>query len=377
MTQSIPNTKTPDRTPAGSRPAAGQTKFLLQALACAALLACSAIQAHAQGCVAIKQVGGGGSPLGPDDVTAGATDKWDFSLSYEHFRSDKDYTGPYYNGQRQTLGNSVINVVDQFDGSLSYDIDGRDSVSLDIPYFAATRSQLDYAKVRYKVAARGIGDIRVAANRWLVDPAKKPIANLQLGFGVSVPTGTSNAKAWVPTANGLVQQNVDQSIQPGQGGWGYILQGQGYRTLTDTTSLYLTGFYLATPQDVNGTRTTQTVASDKANISVEDQYQLRWGVNQILTHCRGGVLSGSLGGRWEGVPADDLIGRSDGFRRPGYVLSIEPGLAYSLPHDSFSLNVPIAWYRNRTQSYPDTLTGAHGDAFFADFLIIAAYSHKW
>ena len=89
------------------------------------------------------------------------------------------------------------------------------------------------------------------------------------------------------------------------------------------------------------------------------------------------MLSGSLGGRFEGVPSLDLIGASDGFRRPGYVLSVEPGLSYALPHDSFSISVPIAWYRNRTQSYPEMVHGGHGDAFFADYLIIASYSHKW
>jgi hypothetical protein len=314
-----------------------------------------------------------------DDVTStSGADKWDLSESYEHFRSYLDFIGSDNNtANRNAAANQVINVVDQFDTSLSYTFDTRDTVSLDLPYFAATRSQLVTGLGRFKTAARGIGDLRVSASRWLLDPVSNPRGNISLGLGLSVPTGKSNAKDYFHTVNGLVYRNVDQSIQPGLGGWGYIFDGNAYYKLSAKTSLYADGFYMATPQDVNGTRTTAAITSETAYDSVYDQYELRAGVTQQLWRFQHGVLDGSFGGRWEGVPSDDLIGRSDGFRRPGYVLSIEPGLAYLLPHDSLSLNVPVAEYMNRTQSYPDTLTGGHGDAFFAKFLVLITYSHRW
>lgn len=332
----------------------------------------------AQGCVAIKEIGDQSVPI--EGITGMADqDKWDLTENYEHFRSYLDFVGSRDNeAARAAATNQVINVVDQFDTSISYAFDPSDTVSLDVPYFTATRSQDDFAKVRYKVYSRGIGDSQLAISRWLIKPTTNPRGNISLGLGLSMPTGQDNAKAYVPTAAGEVLKDVDQSIQPGQGGWGYIFEGEAYYRVAHATSLYASGFYLANPKDTNDTVSNRPATEkDDSTNSVTDQYELRAGVSQQIVRLKGGVLSGSLGGRWEGVPSLDLIGSSDGFRRPGYVLSVEPGLSYTLPHDSFSLSVPVAEYMNRTQSYPDTLTGGHGDAFFAKFLVVGTYSHSW
>lgn len=76
-----------------------------------------------------------------------------------------------------------------------------------------------------------------------------------------------------------------------------------------------------------------------------------------------------------------MIGKSEGFRRPGYIVSIEPSLSYNKKALNFNLNLPIALYRNRTQSYSDKQktqqTGVYtiGDAAFADYLtnIVVSY----
>ena len=79
--------------------------------------------------------------------------------------------------------------------------------------------------------------------------------------------------------------------------------------------------------------------------------------------------------RLECVPAEDLIGGSNGFRRPGYVLSAEPVVAYKVKKTQFYVSVPVALQRDRTQSVPDKIrtekTGvyAQGDAAFADYTI--------
>jgi hypothetical protein len=350
---------------------------LIQVLAAAAALFGSASHARAQGCVPIKEMGDQTSSI--DGVTSAANaDKWDLSENYEHFRSYLDFVGSKDNtASRNAATNQVINVVDQYDTALSYSFDLRDTVSVDIPYFSATRSQLVSGLGRFKTQDHNLGDLRVGISRWLINPASNPMWNISVGVGLSVPTGKSNVKDYFHTKTGLVQENVDQSIQAGLGGWGDIGEFSAYCRLGSKTSLYASGFYMVTPQDTNGTRTQSAITSETAYNSIYDQYELRVGVNQQLYRFSHGTLDGSLGGRWEGVPSDDLIGKSDGFRRPGYVLSIEPGLAYVLPHDSVTLNVPVAEYMNRTQSYPDTLTGGHGDAFFAKFLVLITYSHRW
>jgi hypothetical protein len=360
-------------------PASSLLRRLTVALALAAAVLASAPRAHAQGCVALKEIGAQSVPI--DGVTATpGQDKWDLTETYEHFRSYLDYIGSHNNTPARTAASSqVINVVDQFDTSLTYDVDLSDSVSFDLPYFKATRSSLyEHDGVhRYKTRSSDFGDARGSFDRWLFNPAKNPRGNISVGLGLSAPTGKSNVKDYFHTKTGLVYHNVDQSIQPGSGGWGYIFEGSAYYRITATTSLYTNGFYMATPQDTNGTRTQSAITSETAYNSIEDQYELRGGVSQQVAHFEHGILSASLGGRWEGVPSLDLIGRSDGFRRPGYVLSVEPGVSFTLPHDSLSLSVPVVEYINRTQSYPDTLTGGHGDAFFAKFLVLITYSHRW
>jgi hypothetical protein len=169
---------------------------------------------------------------------------------------------------------------------------------------------------------------------------------------------------------------VDQSIQPGDGGWGVILGAQAFHRFSDRTSLYASAFYLLNPKETNGTRTTAALSSVTAYNSVADQYQARLGVNHQFTTKH--ALSGSLGLRIEGVPSSDVIGGDAGFRRPGYVLSLEPGISFNpTPRDTFALTVPVALVRNRVRSYADKLNGRHGDAAFADFLINASYSRRW
>ena len=73
----------------------------------------------------------------------------------------------------------------------------------------------------------------------------------------------------------------------------------------------------------------------------------------------------------------DLIGSSDGFRRPGYAISAEPGVTWTKGAHTFSLQVPIAVDRARLRSVPDRANGTHGDAAFADYLIIGGYIRRF
>ena len=82
------------------------------------------------------------------------------------------------------------------------------------------------------------------------------------------------------------------------------------------------------------------------------------------------------------MPVKDLIGGNNGFRRPGSVLSIDPGIGLNKNNFSFNLNVPFAIRRERTQSITDiqteqsTGTPRHGDAAFADYVINFAVTYR-
>ena len=105
-------------------------------------------------------------------------------------------------------------------------------------------------------------------------------------------------------------------------------------------------------------------------MSVPDQYMIRAGINYDVK-----AFSFSMGVRDECLPAKDLVGGNSGFRRPGYIISAEPGITYHFKKGSLYFYMPVALKRNRTQSEPDKIrtkiTGvyAHGDAAFADYAI--------
>ena len=94
-------------------------------------------------------------------------------------------------------------------------------------------------------------------------------------------------------------------------------------------------------------------------------------------------LSAALGGRLEGIPVHDLVGGSEGFRRPGYILDVEPGLNLMVKKSTFFIEVPVAVVRCRPQSVPDkeytAKTGAfkNGDAAFADYLINVGFTTRF
>src|SRR5690606_13634118 len=83
------------------------------------------------------------------------------------------------------------------------------------------------------------------------------------------------------------------------------------------------------------------------------------------------------------VPVEDVFGRNEGFRRPGSVLSIEPGGSFMKYDLSVNLNVPIAVRREHPQSVTDPeterLTGEprNVDAASADSLFNLGISYRF
>jgi hypothetical protein len=106
-------------------------------------------------------------------------------------------------------------------------------------------------------------------------------------------------------------------------------------------------------------------------MSVPDQFSSRIAVNYSVSE----TSNVAVGGRYEGVPVNDVFGGSAGFRRPGNILSIEPQYSYMKKNLTLNLSVPVAVRRDRPQSYTDleyqrtTGTFRQGDAAFADYAI--------
>lgn len=227
---------------------------------------------------------------------------------------------------------------------------------------------------RHKTYAQGFSDMRISAGYWLLNPEKHPQTNLSVALGVKLPTGNANAQSLYynqgDEKNEVVQGAVDQSIMPGDGGVGITFEMQGYYVLFHKLIASGYFYYLSNP------RVTYPIDSRRgpSEYSVSDQYAVRLGFNYMLP-VEG--LSLYLGGRREAIPSTDFIGSSEGRRRPGFVVSIEPGLNYSKGRWSANVSVPVALIRNRTLSYSDKRSGRHGDAAFADYLINAGINYRF
>jgi hypothetical protein len=354
-------------------------------LALGGWLAC-APEVSGQGCIAVR--GGGQCSLGGSFLTGNGAGypkpgEWLASLNYRWlhserlFSEDSEFTAPAQRGAQP------VNDAQFIDLSVLYTVTPRFSLGLTLPFTYATRSTTyeHDNRTRRETSAGGIGDIRLMAYYWLLDPEENPKGNISLGLGPKFPTGDYDVKDTFYTTTGPQVRAVDPSIQPGDGGFGFAADILAFRELAPRGQAYLQGSYLFNPQDTNGVPVTGGPPSIVSVTSIADQYSARFGVSYTLSEDLG--LSVSLGPRIDGVPATDAFGDSNGFRRPGYAISIEPGITWMKNGWTVAVTAPVALYRNRIQSNEDkrisATTGVShtGDAAFADFFITASISRRF
>ncbi len=344
------------------------------------LMALTGIKSYvqAQGCVAIRQFSGVGNALNQGEILQ----KGDLNIgaNYRYFRSFRHFKGTHEEPDRVANNTEVINWSHSVDLNVSYALTDRFYVAASLPFVYNERSSLyEHGRnSRHTSYSGGIADIRLGGGYWLFGGEKAAKGNMALGASIKLPTGNYNAKSTFynvgPEGSPQVRP-VDQSIQPGDGGVGLILDTQGLRFLKNNFIVYYDGFYLINPRETNGTRTFREtlnpILSNESIMAVPDQFAFRAGLfRSLFVHGFGALL----GGRIEGVPVRDLIGGNEGFRRPGYVISVEPGISYMVKDFTLSLNVPVAISRNRTRSVTDIAASTpdnyrHGDAAFADYLV--------
>jgi hypothetical protein len=324
-----------------------------------------------------------------DDNKPWSRHHWAVSVGYRYQHSFRHFVGTTEQVQREKDGTQVVNYMNLFDVSLTYRINPRWSLTVGLPILNASRTynhQLFQTFFNIPNApdqvsnSNGIGDLSVSAQLWLIRPPSEHGRNIAFSFGAVFPTGDDRATDTVQTINGPQTVFVDQSIQPGAGGYGISLGMQAFQRVKRAT-LYVSGNYLLTPQENNGTPNASLAGVARkpnpltATMSIPDQYLVDGGVAYPVPKMRG--LAAKMGLRYEGVKVRDLLGGSLGFRRPGYALSVEPGFQYQRGRDTWSLNIPVAVQRNRKRSVPDQMQGKAGDAAFADYLILVGYAHSF
>jgi hypothetical protein len=350
-------------------------------------------QSFSQGCVAIRSNGATCTITGAHTDGSGKDATWILGINSRYFKSYKHFVGKVEQHEREEAGTEVINHSFATDLNLTRNLNQRWSVALYAPVISNVRSSLyeHYGNASIRVNARrvtksfGLGDVRVSSYYWLVDPAKMTKINVQVGAGIKLPTGDYRYQDyfWKNDSTKILGP-VDQSIQLGDGGTGISTEYNAFYNIHKNFSIYSNGYYLFNPREQNGVSTARGGIASAAAIaygsdvmSVPDQYMFRTGGNFTT-----GNFMFAAGMRIEGIPSKDIIGGSNGFRRPGYVISAEPVAVYKMKKTQIYFAVPYAIERNRTQSVPDkirtNLTGvyAQGDAAFADYSINIGASFK-
>lgn len=308
--------------------------------------------------------------IGPGIPDPPRRQPWTVSIGYRYQPSTRHFRGDVEQVQRDEANSEILNIYHLFDFSVSRQITRRWSLTASVPLLFAYRNQKYPPRSEQHV--RSIGDMTLGAKVWLFKPPTESGGNVSIGFNIKLPTGEYNATSLATDRDGNpVEATVDQSIMAGDGGTGFSLDFQAYKPIPWQSMVYFSGTYLFNPRETNGVSTFRTRPGEEI-MSVTDQYLFRGGVSRPIPKLRG--LVATFGARWEGVPQVDVFGGSEGFRRPGYAVSLDPGLMYSRGSSIYSVNIPFAVHRDRTRSLSDIRNNTHGDAAFADYAIVFGFS---
>lgn len=349
-------------------------------LGAAVLLLTASHTLPAQGCILARSPEQGGLPTGQGGVLEPG--HFQLTVGERHQFSYQHYVGDVYQEYRAQDKTQVENRINLVTTNLTYQWTPRISVEIDLPFLFASRKSQN-SPIEYQ--ASGLGDTIIGVNTWIRDPKLANRFNFSGGLGVLMPTGNDDVQNTVDTnTTGTgspveVTAPVDYSIQPGNGGWGLVMQWMGFERARKSLTFYTDGDYIATQGGTNGVQRSATLSTTTPldnYVAISDQYLLEAGILTPAPHVRG--LSLTFGPRDEGVPAYNLFPVSNaGFRRPGFAVTAGPGGEYVRGNDILTAGVYKAVHRDRTVSYPDSVYGTHGDAAFANWVWLASWSHRF
>lgn len=226
---------------------------------------------HAQGCVAVRQMGGVNTLCGGTASNSYNLGKGEFQVgaSYRYFHSWRHFVGTEEQHERQTTGGGIgpdgkdrgnaVNIYSHaVDLNLSYGLSDRFQLNASIPWVHNERSQVLRSTIidttRYSVYAKGLGDVRLSANYWVFNPEKAQKGNLMLGLGLKLNTGShSETDEALQVDGSKLSAVMDQAIQPGDGGIGISVELQGFKQLYKNLYGFANGYYLFNPKENNGT----------------------------------------------------------------------------------------------------------------------------
>jgi hypothetical protein len=340
-----------------------------------------------QGCIMVRNISGFGQYNLADN--AFTTSDWQININNRYFKAYRDFKGTH--DQKTPKNNESIVKSYTLDMTISRLFKNGWSVDLSLPLAANSRSAtLEHGGLgtpRHTTHTFGLGDIRLTGYKWLLKPTVTQKGNIQVGLGIKFPTGDYKYQDYFYRNDSTkVLAPVNASIGLGDGGTGIITELNTFYFISSSNKISFYGnfYYLTNPRDQSGVSTTNGKTPTALQIkvgadvySIPDIYSMRAGFNFNFSK-----LAFSAGLRDEGVPVHDLIGGSNGLRRPGHNLSFEPGLLYKMKKTSLYVYWPVIISRKILQNPTDALitkyTGVYtiGAGGSGDYSIFAGVLFK-
>lgn len=336
-------------------------------------------RAHSQGCMPIRFVSSALGGRGDAYLEEGS---WRTSLAYRRLYADQFFIGTEPQPGKAPLGQPLIIHNNTVDLGISYAITDRVALTLNVPWTTGSFSRVWPDQVRHGYDVSGFGDMNARASMWLWGQNANPRGNASLGFGVRAPTGKSDAGALIWRADGSTFDfPATVAIQPGEGGWGLIFQGEAFRYVATRTFLYAAGVYTANPKEAIDV---PRGPGDSLMIGVPDTYNVRAGVSvnllslSELSAASRTVLSLNLGWRQDATARRDLIGGKDlAFRAPATVGYFDNGVSLVRGRHAVSVSAPVRMYQNYHRSYADIALGRPGGGNLARNMLLVEVSRRY
>jgi hypothetical protein len=299
--------------------------------------------------------------------------EWRLTLGYRHLYSNEWFVGSADASSRASGGQSPVLKIHTLVADVAYAPTERLQVHLSVPFSHGTQSSIWPDKLWHTQSATGVGDISVMGEGWLLSPKAHQGGNMSIGLGVKAPTGSHDKSSYVYTATAAIPHAADQTVEPGDGGWGFLVQSQAFRQVTQRVYGYAFGSYMVSPKARSDV---EFRPGSKVYWSVPDIYSARAGAAFSVLPDQG--LTMSLGARMDGIPLRDLIGGGDNdtIKRTSRVILVDPGVSLSRGKDNFTLSVPVRASVNRFKSLYERRTNGLNGGGFAKYLIFASYARR-
>ena len=169
------------------------------------------------------------------------------TTGFRTYNSFRHYVGTVYQEQRAIKHNAIVNHVDLFELDLNYQLTPRVSMIASVPGMEASRHGQASPLNVYR--SGGIGDVTVGVQSWIFRPPTENHGNVSISGQLKLPTGINDAKGRKTLADGSTPiEPFDESIQPGDGTWGFSLATEAYHPVVWKTAAYFTGSWLFSPR---------------------------------------------------------------------------------------------------------------------------------